>query len=197
MSLSSTHVDIATSSRHSHILQKRRFGISRHPDPLSPLVDLNTVKQEDDDVDDDAAVDVLLGDTDKKKVLTADELEYASLEEATRKWADAHRDDDDEDLDLNDFFSSKKSTAKDDDGDAPFSLLSKRKRMPSPAEIEYREKHAAVQKELDSRTGRLWEERWVITDEEWMSTDTWEDIEEWSSKMVTRKSLESVRVWDG
>ncbi|KAL7522346.1 hypothetical protein ACHAWX_007032 [Stephanocyclus meneghinianus] len=195
ISLSSTqHVDTPASSRHNNILQNRRFGLSRHPDPLSPLVDLNTVKPEDDDVD-DAAIDPLSGDDDKTKVLTADELEYASLKEATRKWVDANRDDDDDGLDFNDFFSSKKS-APEDDNDAPLAFLSRRKRMSSPAEREYREKQAAVQKELDSRTGRLWEERWVITDEEWMSTDTWEDIEEWSLNMVTRKSLESVRVWD-
>ena len=30
-----------------------------------------------------------------------------------------------------------------------------------------------------------------------MSTDTFEDIEEWSLKMATRKALESVKVWDG
>ena len=73
----------------------------------------------------------------------------------------------------------------------------KKKRQPTQAEIEYREKQAKIQEELNSRTGRLWEDRWVITDEEWMSTDTYEDIEEWSLKMATRKALESVKVWDG
>ena len=113
----------------------------------------------------------------KKKVYTADDLEY---QEVIKEWAN------EEDIPLDDIFEEESSLQ-----------LFKKKRQPTQAEIEYREKQAKIQEELDSRTGRLWEERWVITDEEWMSTDTYDDIEEWSIKMATRKALESVKVWDG
>jgi DNA-binding transcriptional MerR regulator len=113
----------------------------------------------------------------KKKVYTADDLEY---QEVIKDWAN------EEDIPLEDIFEEESSIG-----------LFKKKRQPTQAEIEFREKQAKIQEELDSRTGRLWEERWTITDEEWMSTDTWEDIEDWSIKMATRKALESVKVWDG
>lgn len=113
----------------------------------------------------------------KKKVYTADDLEY---QEVIKEWAN------EEDIPIDDIFEEESSLH-----------LFKKKRQPTQAEIEYREKQAKIQEELDSRTGRLWEERWVITDEEWMSTDTYDDIEEWSIKMATRKALESVKVWDG
>lgn len=84
-----------------------------------------------------------------------------------------------------------------DEGNASLSHFFNKKRQPTQAELEYREKQIKIQEELDSRKGRLWEERWTISDEEWMSNDTWDDIEDWSEKMITRKALESVKVWDG
>lgn len=118
-------------------------------------------------------------DEGKKQVYTADELEY---QQVVKDWAAAE-----EDIPLDDLFI---------DGESSLDHF-KKKRQPTAAEIEYRERQAKIQEELDSRTGRLWEERWVITDEEWMSSETFDDIEEWSLKMATRKALESVKVWDG
>lgn len=99
---------------------------------------------------------------------------------------------------MNKDWSNEDDTPLDDIFEEDSSLqFFKTKRQPTQTEIEYREKQARIQEELNSRTGRLWEERWVITDEEWMSTDTYDDIEEWSIKMATRKALESVKVWEG
>jgi small subunit ribosomal protein S29 len=69
----------------------------------------------------------------------------------------------------------------------------------SPEEIayaEYQRKQQAIHDELDTRTGRLWTESWTITDDEWMADETWEDIEEWKPSLATRKSLESVHVYN-
>ena len=118
------------------------------------------------------------------KVYTADDLEYEELKD----WADST------DIPLDDIFeSSSDDNNGNDNNNDPFNP---KKRQPTQAEIEYRERQNKIQQELDQRTGRLWEERWTISDEEWMSTDTWEDIEDWSLKMATRKALESVKVWD-
>ena len=118
------------------------------------------------------------------KVYTADDLEYEELKD----WADST------DIPLDDIFeSSSDGNNGNDNNNDPFNP---KKRQPTQAEIEYRERQNKIQQELDQRTGRLWEERWTISDEEWMSTDTWEDIEDWSLKMATRKALESVKVWD-
>jgi hypothetical protein len=119
---------------------------------------------------------------------TADDLEY---EEAIRQRFETDEDGDGVEDDIDDFFGrarSARSGSADDGGD---------EKGPSPQEIAYREKQSQIKAELDSCTGRLWEERWTITDEDWLSTDTFDDIEDWSVKMATRKAVESVRVWDG
>lgn len=202
--------------------QRRSYGLSRHPDPLATHGNLNTA--EDDDADGETTVDdyddvmafcvfvrcdvsnnmiltsvvmplfccliptVTLSSMFSKdkdhKVYTADDLEYEELKD----WADST------DIPLDDIFeSSSDGNDGNDNNNDPFHP---KKRQPTQAEIEYRERQNKIQQELDQRTGRLWEERWTISDEEWMSTDTWEDIEDWSLKMATRKALESVKVWD-
>ena len=126
-------------------------------------------------------------DKEDKKVYTADDLEYEEL----KNWADST------DIPLDDIFESSPDDANNSGGGINHPFNPTKQRQLTQAEIEYRERQSKIERELDQRTGRLWEERWTISDEEWMSTDTWEDIEDWSLKMATRKALESVKVWDG
>jgi len=65
-----------------------------------------------------------------------------------------------------------------------------------PVEAAYRERQSQIKDDLDNRTGRLWTDEWIIPDEEWMADESFDDIEEWSPKLATRRSLESVRVWE-
>ncbi|KAL3770268.1 hypothetical protein ACHAW5_002673 [Stephanodiscus triporus] len=76
----------------------------------------------------------------------------------------------------------KKDDDDDDDDDAA-------------GDAAFRERQRKISAELDGRTGRLWTEKWTITDEEWMADETWDDIEDWNPGLATRKSLESVRVY--
>lgn len=61
-------------------------------------------------------------------------------------------------------------------------------------EREEEEKRQAVRDEIDSRTGRLWTDPWEITDEDWMSTTTLEDLPDWTTDIVSRISKERVNV---
>jgi hypothetical protein len=158
----------------------------------------------------------------KKVVLTADDMDYldeflgldqlsSSTDKKDKKGGSAAKtkgrgmdynnlfssidnDDDDEDNNDND----------DDDIIGHSSLRTSRNKnnkggTMSPEEIayaEYQRKQQAIHDELDTRTGRLWTESWTITDDEWMADETWEDIEEWKPSLATRKSLESVHVYN-
>lgn len=169
-------------------IPKRYFGISRHLDPLAPVLD-------DDDSED------LITTIPEKKVYTADDLEYEEIKgsnnamsrkmnEGEMYWGDGDDSDDDDDEFSNMFGLSN------DDNDDKKHPLSEQDEL-SIQDKAYAEKQAIIKAELDKRTGRLWTDEWVIPDEEWMSTDTWDDIEEWRPELATRKSLESVKVFDG
>ena len=58
----------------------------------------------------------------------------------------------------------------------------------------YRRKQEEIQRELDSRTGRPWTDPWEITQEQWMSTQTADDLPNWSPEFVSRISQERVQL---
>ena len=179
--------------QHPHTITKRYFGISRHPDTLAQHGTINTVNSED-----------------TSSISNADGLYSADDLEADEGLSDgelfAHdndyenNDDDDDDgnakSDYSDIFGSLGGGddddffGDDDDDDEP-------KDEDALAEAAYKAKQAEINAELDKRTGRLWSDEWVITDEEWMSNLSWDDIEDWKPSCATRKSLESVKVFEG
>jgi hypothetical protein len=65
------------------------------------------------------------------------------------------------------------------------------------ADEEYRLKQKEIQRELDSRTGRVWNDPWEIAEEQWMSTATFNDLPEWSPEFVSRISQERVQIHPG
>ena len=178
--------------QHPHTITKRYFGISRHPDTLAQHGTINTVNSDD-----------------TSSISNADGLYSADDLEADEGLSDgelfAHdndyenNDDDDDDgnakSDYSDIFGSlgggdDDDFFGDDDDDEP-------KDEDALAEAAYKAKQAEINAELDKRTGRLWSDEWVITDEEWMSNLSWDDIEDWKPSCATRKSLESVKVFEG
>jgi len=62
---------------------------------------------------------------------------------------------------------------------------------------EYRLKQEEIHLELDSRTGRPWTDPWDITEEQWMSTTTYDDLPDWSPEYVSRISQERVKIHPG
>jgi hypothetical protein len=62
---------------------------------------------------------------------------------------------------------------------------------------ENRRKQEEIQRELDTRTGRTWTDPWEITEEQWMSTTTYEDLTDWSPEYVSRISQERVKIHPG
>jgi hypothetical protein len=62
---------------------------------------------------------------------------------------------------------------------------------------DYRRKQEEIQRELDTRTGRPWTDPWKITEEQWMSTTTYEDLTDWSPEYVSRISQERVKIHPG
>jgi hypothetical protein len=62
---------------------------------------------------------------------------------------------------------------------------------------ENRRKQEEIQRELDTRTGRPWTDPWKITEEQWMSTTTYEDLTDWSPEYVSRISQERVKIHPG
>lgn len=65
------------------------------------------------------------------------------------------------------------------------------------ADAAYAAKQEIINEELDKRTGRLWTDEWIISDEEWLADESMEDIEDWRPTNATRKSIESVKVFEG
>ncbi|KAG7368608.1 mitochondrial ribosomal death-associated protein 3 [Nitzschia inconspicua] len=59
---------------------------------------------------------------------------------------------------------------------------------------EYRRKQEEIQRELDSRTGRPWQDPWAIKEEQWMSSATYDDMPDWTPDQVSRISQERVQV---
>lgn len=62
---------------------------------------------------------------------------------------------------------------------------------------EFRQKQEEIQRELDSRTGRPWQDPWAIKEEQWMSNTTFDDLPDWSPEQVSRISQERVQVHPG
>mmetsp|Transcript_38700 Transcript_38700/g.93554 ORF Transcript_38700/g.93554 Transcript_38700/m.93554 type:complete len:654 (-) Transcript_38700:146-2107(-) len=59
---------------------------------------------------------------------------------------------------------------------------------------EYKRKQEAIQQELDSRTGRVWKDPWEISEEQWMSTASYDDLPQWTPEFVSRVSQERVNI---
>jgi len=55
----------------------------------------------------------------------------------------------------------------------------------------------AIRDEIDSRTGRLWEDPLAISDEDWSSGRTYDDLPDWNENICSRVSLERVKVHPG
>ena len=199
---------------------KRYFGISRHPDPLDGPRAINTL-DEDDNGDEETVV--VGGATNFNPYTTADALEYddpllsphgaavelggGNLLDGGGSYGDIEDnsqldnfwDDEDgiggeegkgRDMYENMFGGGYNDDDDDEDGDGL-------KDGETKEEVEYHARQLQIKKELDKRTGRLWTDEWIITDEEWMTSQSFEDIEEWSPQLATRKSLESVKVFEG
>lgn len=62
-------------------------------------------------------------------------------------------------------------------------------------DAEYQRKQEEIRRELDSRTGRGWTDPWHISEEQWMSLQTYDDLPEWSPEFVSRISQERVKVY--
>lgn len=60
---------------------------------------------------------------------------------------------------------------------------------------EYQRKQEEIRKELDSRTGRGWSDPWHISEEQWMSLQTADDLPDWAPEFVSRISQERVQVY--
>ena len=55
----------------------------------------------------------------------------------------------------------------------------------------------AIRDEIDSRKGRLWEDPWEVTDEDWSSGKTYFDLPDWTEEICSRVSLERVKIHPG
>jgi len=58
-------------------------------------------------------------------------------------------------------------------------------------------KRQAVRDELDTKTGRLWEDRWEFTDEDWSTGKSFEDLADWTEEICSRVSRDRVQVYPG
>lgn len=58
-------------------------------------------------------------------------------------------------------------------------------------------KRQAVRDELDTKSGRLWEDRWEFTDEDWSTGKSFEDLADWSEEICSRVSRDRVKVYPG
>lgn len=174
----------------AHQYTKRNFGISRHPDPLAKHGSINSIDDDDDNI------------TSSGGIVTADELQYGEIGEAndmSRKmkamsasWQnDNDGGGDDAGFDL--FDSSSFGKGRDDGGDGDDDDIDEG----AITDAEFHARQQKIKEELDQRTGRLWTDEWIISEEEWLSNKSWDDIEEWKPELATRKSLESVKVFDG
>lgn len=82
------------------------------------------------------------------------------------------------------FYSQVASDFEDDDDEDEDAKLA----------AEYRRKQEEIQKELDSRTGREWTDPWAIKPEQWASSQTFDELPEWSPEYVSRISQERVKL---
>jgi len=60
-------------------------------------------------------------------------------------------------------------------------------------EIEEARKQA-IRDGLDSKTGRIWQDRWEITDEDWSAGKAFDDLPQWNEEICSRVSRERVQV---
>jgi hypothetical protein len=65
-----------------------------------------------------------------------------------------------------------------------------------PEEAEERDaaRRQAIRDELDTRKGRLWEDPWALTDDDWSSGKSFDDLPDWTEQICSRVSLERVNV---
>jgi hypothetical protein len=54
-----------------------------------------------------------------------------------------------------------------------------------------------IRDELDSRKGRLWQDPWELTDDDWGSGKAYDDLPDWTEELCSRVSLERVKVFPG
>lgn len=54
-----------------------------------------------------------------------------------------------------------------------------------------------IRDEIDLRKGRLWEDPWEITDDDWASGKSFDDFPDWNDTLCSRVSLERVKVHAG
>lgn len=87
------------------------------------------------------------------------------------------------------FFSLKDDSFFDDDEDDDYDEDDS-----AVADAEYERKQEEIRRELDTRTGRGWTDPWEISEEQWMSLQTADDLPEWSPEFVSRISQERVKV---
>ena len=200
----------ATSS-YTNNTTKRQFSISRHPDPLQQHGTINKLDDPEDDVVPLTPIDGLGG---TKSLYTADDLEDLEYEEQIDGTNIDSSKDSDTSSPLSEFWNDELeeaglNTGKGGSSDDYANLFggafgSSSNNNDDDDELDeqtkadkaYTAKQLAIQEELDKRTGRLWTDEWIITDEEWMTDELYDDIEEWKvNKFVTRKALESVIVY--
>ncbi len=75
-----------------------------------------------------------------------------------------------------------------------------RKKTIEKQQRQEEENYAKMQKirdELDTRTGRLWEDPWALSDEDWASNKTLDDLPDWTEQLCSRTSKERVKIHPG
>ena len=206
--------------RSSTVTTKRYLSISRYTDPLTRHGTINKLDDDEDDHDIIGGNSGVGGGSATGLLKTADDLEYEDLFEGDGLGlglsSRGNAEEDDMTIPLSEFWADEMDEASssnggkgggrgsddysnlfgtfgddnDDDDDEELDEQAK-------ADEAYRKKQEAINAELDKRTGRLWTDDWIITDEEWMTDELYDDIEEWKVNVyTTRKALESVRVYD-
>ena len=197
---SSSALNVITGSSSSSSTSKRYFSISRHPDNLTQHGTINTLDTEDDLIMPDGDGGKGGNDNDSDDIVTplsefwADELEEVSDTFGLGNKKGGGGGGGGRDVDYASIFGGavdgdndefNNSNNNDDDDEQ------------TKADKEYALQQLAINNELDKRTGRLWTDDWIISDEEWMTDETYDDIEEWQvNKFTTRKALENVRVYN-
>ncbi len=58
-------------------------------------------------------------------------------------------------------------------------------------------KRQAIRDEIDSRSGRLWQDRWALTDDDWSSGKSFDDLPDWTEEICSRVSRERVKIFPG
>ena len=201
-SSSSTTLKVITggssSSTSTSSSSKRYFSISRHPDNLTQHGTINTLDTEDDLIPNDGGKGGNNNNSDD--IVTplsefwADELEEVSdtFGIGNKKGGGGGKG---RDVDYASIFGG--AVDGDNDNNDEFNNSNDDDDEQTKADKEYALQQLDINNELDKRTGRLWTEDWIISDEEWMTDETYDDIEEWQvNKFTTRKALENVRVYN-